>query len=156
MPKASIDIAQRGHHVSSTPEGETEAHKDAYRTDVDGLRAIAVLSVVLFHALPPRLSGGFIGVDVFFVISGYLIGAHVYRDVSAGKFTIARFYARRAKRILPALFGVLAFCCLLGPLLLSATELKAFGAFLLATLCSLSNMDACVWRQAICRSCCLI
>jgi peptidoglycan/LPS O-acetylase OafA/YrhL len=144
MPKSSSYVAATSHNRSSTTGGATEGVKGAYRTDIDGLRAIAVLCVVLFHALPPHLSGGFIGVDIFFVISGYLIGAHVYRDVSAGKFTIARFYARRAKRILPALFGVVAFCCLLGPFLLSATELKAFAAFLVATLCSLSNVDA--WR----------
>ncbi|MGH9560549.1 MAG: acyltransferase family protein, partial [Terracidiphilus sp.] len=64
----------------------------AYRPDIDGMRAIAILSVVLYHSGLVRLSGGFTGVDIFFVISGYLIGCHVWSELSAGTFSYQRFY----------------------------------------------------------------
>ena len=74
-----------------------------YRPEVDGLRAVAVIPVILFHASPTLLSGGFLGVDVFFVISGFLITALLLEDMAAGTYTLARFYERRVRRILPAL-----------------------------------------------------
>ena len=84
-----------------------------YRRDIDGLRGIAVLSVVLYHAGVPFLRGGYVGVDVFFVISGYLISALIYRDLMQGTFSLRSFYERRAKRILPALLTVVSvFICL--------------------------------------------
>ena len=76
-----------------------------YRPDIDGLRAIAVLAVVLYHFGLGGLSGGFVGVDVFFVISGYLITGIIHREMQRGEFTLVRFYERRARRIFPALFG---------------------------------------------------
>lgn len=79
----------------------------AYRREIDGVRAIAVVSVVLFHAGFRLFSGGFVGVDIFFVISGYLITGLLVADIDAGKFSLQRFYERRARRILPALFLVL-------------------------------------------------
>lgn len=78
-----------------------------YRADIDGLRALAIVLVVVFHAKLDALSGGFIGVDVFFVISGYLIASNIATDAAKGEFSVAQFYARRARRILPALFLVL-------------------------------------------------
>lgn len=78
-----------------------------YRAEIDGLRAVAVLPVILFHTGLRAFRGGFVGVDVFFVISGYLITSIILHDVSAGKFSLARFYERRARRILPALAVVL-------------------------------------------------
>ena len=75
-----------------------------YRSDIDGLRAIAVLSVVLYHFGIGGLQGGFVGVDVFFVISGYLITGIIQSELARGEFTLARFYERRARRIFPALF----------------------------------------------------
>jgi peptidoglycan/LPS O-acetylase OafA/YrhL len=76
-----------------------------YRADIDGLRAVAILAVLVFHIRPGLLSGGFVGVDVFFVISGFLIAAIIYRDVTgAGGFSLVRFYERRIRRIVPALF----------------------------------------------------
>ena len=82
-----------------------------YRREIDGLRAVAVIPVILYHAKFSSFSGGFVGVDVFFVISGYLITKILIGDLEAGRFSIARFYERRARRILPALFFVM-LCCL--------------------------------------------
>src|ERR1700691_20554 len=79
----------------------------AYRADVDGLRAISILAVIGFHAFPDSLPGGFVGVDVFFVISGYLISILIFINLKTGTFSFADFYIRRAKRILPALILVL-------------------------------------------------
>ena len=72
-----------------------------YRPDIDGLRALAVVLVMFFHAFPPRVPGGFVGVDVFFVISGYLISGIILSAKAAGRFSYAGFYARRIRRISP-------------------------------------------------------
>jgi peptidoglycan/LPS O-acetylase OafA/YrhL len=82
-----------------------------YRPDIDGLRAIAVLGVLWYHIDPAVLGGGFVGVDVFFVISGFLITSLIIKDLETGSFSIARFYERRIRRILPALFCMIAACC---------------------------------------------
>ena len=84
-----------------------------YRPEIDGLRAVAVVPVILFHAGFRSFAGGFIGVDVFFVISGYLITTIILSDMDKGAFSLATFYERRARRILPALFAVI-LCCLPG------------------------------------------
>ena len=78
-----------------------------YRREIDGLRALAVMPVLLFHAGFQRFSGGYIGVDIFFVISGYLITSIIIGELHTGTFSIAKFYERRARRILPALFLVM-------------------------------------------------
>ena len=78
-----------------------------YRADIDGMRAVAVLSVVVFHAFPDRLHGGFAGVDVFFVISGFLISTIIFENLHKANFSFAEFYARRIRRIFPALLIVL-------------------------------------------------
>jgi peptidoglycan/LPS O-acetylase OafA/YrhL len=85
-----------------------------YRPDIDGLRAVAVLAVIGFHAFPGWVPGGFVGVDVFFVISGYLISGLIIDETSQGRFSIITFYARRARRIFPALIAVLAAVLLFG------------------------------------------
>ena len=99
----------------------------AYRPDIDALRGIAVAAVVLFHAFPDALPGGFIGVDVFFVISGYLITGIVARDLEAGRFSLWRFYSRRVNRIVPALLAVLLACALAGWWLLLSGEYRMLG-----------------------------
>jgi hypothetical protein len=81
--------------------------RTAYRDDIDGLRAVAVLAVVIHHIAPAILPGGYVGVDIFFVISGYVITKIIHAELMEGVFTFAGFYARRARRILPALFAVL-------------------------------------------------
>ena len=98
-----------------------------YRPDIDGLRGIAVTAVVLFHAESPPFRSGFVGVDIFFVISGFLIGGIILRAVRSGRFSFANFYARRARRILPALVLVLSVTALLGASILDAEELRVLG-----------------------------
>ena len=111
-----------------------------YRSDIDGLRAFAILSVVLYHAGLRWLPGGFTGVDMFFVISGYLIGGHIFSEARAGSFSYLRFYQRRAKRILPAFYAVLLFTVVAALLLLSPLEARQFGRSAFAAALSISNI----------------
>ncbi|MBL9046629.1 MAG: acyltransferase [Tabrizicola sp.] len=111
-----------------------------YRSEVDGLRAFAVLPVILFHARVPGLSGGFIGVDVFFVISGFLITSLLADDLAAGRYSLIRFYERRARRILPALFVVLAASIPLAFILMLPSQLEDFFASVGAVVLFLSNL----------------
>lgn len=111
-----------------------------YRREIDGLRTLAVLPVILFHAGFEAFSGGFVGVDVFFVISGYLITKIILTELDAGKFSIIRFYERRARRILPALFTVMLICLVLGYVWLMPDEYKNFGQSLVATTLFSNNI----------------
>jgi peptidoglycan/LPS O-acetylase OafA/YrhL len=99
----------------------------SYRADVDGLRAIAVLAVVAYHFFPQWMPAGFVGVDVFFVISGYLISGIILERVEQGRFSLAEFYARRVRRIFPALILVLFVCVALGWGLLYSDEYRLLG-----------------------------
>jgi peptidoglycan/LPS O-acetylase OafA/YrhL len=112
----------------------------AYRPDIDGLRALAVLAVVLFHAGAGWLPGGFTGVDIFFVISGYLIGGQIHREASTGRFRFGGFYTRRVRRILPALFALLLVLYALGLLLLTPAELRELGKEAVPTVWGASNL----------------
>ncbi|WP_181885399.1 acyltransferase family protein [Trinickia dinghuensis] len=98
-----------------------------HRADIDGLRAVAVLSVIAYHAFPTMLSGGFVGVDIFFVISGYLIGGILLRGLKAETFSFIDFYVRRVRRIFPALILVLVFCLALGWKLMLADEYRSLA-----------------------------
>ncbi|NWG91727.1 MAG: acyltransferase [Parvularculaceae bacterium] len=98
-----------------------------YRADIDGLRGVAVLFVVAYHAFPELSPGGFTGVDIFFVISGYLITGLIPAEQAQGRFSFARFYARRVRRLFPALFVVLAATLVGGWLLLFPPEFEALG-----------------------------
>ena len=111
-----------------------------YRAEIDGLRALAVLPVILFHAGFEQFSGGFVGVDVFFVISGYLITTIIISEMAEGKFSIVNFYERRARRILPALFFVMAACLPFAWLWLTPNDLKDFGQSLVAVSTFSSNI----------------
>jgi peptidoglycan/LPS O-acetylase OafA/YrhL len=115
------------------------------RGDIDGLRAIAVLSVMLFHGGIEAASGGFVGVDVFFVISGYLITLHMISDIERGAFSIPRFYARRALRILPALFLMVGVTLALGWFLLLPRQYEATGHAAIATALFYPNVH--FWRE---------
>ena len=111
-----------------------------YRPDIDGLRAIAVIAVLGYHAFPARWPGGFVGVDVFFVISGYLITGLILSDLSAGRFTFFRFYGRRARRIFPALALVLSACAVAGWAFLLPDEWSQFGRQTFAGAAFISNL----------------
>src|ERR1700733_9907971 len=99
----------------------------SYRPDVDGLRAVAILAVVFYHYGFWQLSGGFIGVDVFFVISGFLITGLVHREMALAHFTIRRFYERRIRRIFPALFVMLAAATVAAAVLLFPTDFERYA-----------------------------
>jgi len=106
------------------------ARDTSYRPEIDGLRALAVLPVMGFHAGFALFTGGFVGVDVFFVISGYLITGIILSEQDAARFSLVRFYERRARRILPALFAMLAASSVLAWFRLLPSDLKAFGGSL--------------------------
>ena len=116
-----------------------------YRPDIDGIRAIAILSVVLYHAGVPQVPGGFTGVDIFFVISGYLIGGHIYSDLLTGSFSYLNFYRLRAKRILPAFYAMLAMTIMAALVLLSPFEAWEFSKSAIAATVSASNIY--FWRH---------
>ncbi|MGR9162623.1 acyltransferase family protein [Rhizobium leguminosarum] len=110
-----------------------------YRSDIDGLRAIAVLSVVLFHADSSWLPGGFVGVDIFFVISGYLISSIIRESLERHRFSFQEFYARRIRRIFPALITVLVATWIAGWWLLTADELMSLGRQTFAGMAFFAN-----------------
>lgn len=111
-----------------------------YRSDIDGLRAIAVILVVLYHVKMPFINGGFVGVDVFFVISGYLITSIIKDDIANGSFSFSNFYKRRIKRIIPALFVVCMASFIAGLFLLGNGDLISLSRSILASSLSLSNI----------------
>jgi len=118
------------HHHSAIP----------YRREIDGLRAIAIVPVLLYHAGFEWISGGYIGVDVFFVISGYLITSIILRDLAMQRFSMLHFYERRARRILPALFFMLGACTAAAWAWMTPEELRRFGQSLVAVQLFSSNI----------------
>ena len=117
-----------------------------YRPDIDGLRAMAVLSVVAYHAFPTTIQGGFIGVDVFFVISGFLISTIIFENLERGTFSFAEFYARRIKRIFPSLIVVLSLCLVFGWFSLLPDELNQLGKHVVAGAGFVSNLV--LWSES--------
>ncbi|MCE7527921.1 acyltransferase family protein [Polynucleobacter sp. IMCC 30228] len=117
-----------------------------YRPDIDGLRAVAVLAVVLFHAFPEWVPGGFIGVDIFFVISGFLISTILFESLSAGSFSFINFYSRRIRRIFPALITVLLVSLALGWCILVAREYQQLGKHVFGGASFLSNFV--LWKES--------
>lgn len=116
-----------------------------YRREIDGLRAVAVLPVILFHAGFSTFSGGYVGVDVFFVISGYLITTILINDLEKGRFSLLHFYERRARRILPALFVVMLACLPFAYMWMLPEQLKDFAQSLVAVVFFVSNVL--FWRE---------
>ncbi|MDC1498742.1 acyltransferase [Amylibacter sp.] len=117
-----------------------------YRPEIDGLRALAVVPVILFHAGSELFSGGFVGVDVFFVISGYLITTILIEDIENKRFSIVNFYERRARRILPALFFVMLVCIPFAWMWMVPSQMKDFSQSLVAVSLFASNIL--FWRES--------
>lgn len=117
-----------------------------YRPDIDGLRAFAVSSVLIFHAFPTVLPGGFVGVDVFFVISGFLISSIIFKEIDLRTFSFSNFYARRIKRIFPALITVLTSSYVFGWFYLFNDDFRRLGSHILRAAVFLSNFI--LWREA--------
>ncbi len=117
-----------------------------YRPDIDGMRALAILSVVTFHAFPDVLHGGFIGVDIFFVISGYLISKIIFESLERDRFSYVDFYVRRIRRIFPAFFVVLAACVAFGWYVMYADEFQRLGQEMVAGVAFFANLL--FWRES--------
>ena len=117
-----------------------------YRPDIDGLRAVAIVPVVLFHAGLGAFSGGFVGVDVFFVISGFLITGLIRHEIDGGRFTLANFYERRIRRLFPALFAMLFAASAVAAWLLLPADLVDFAKSVLAT--SVFGSNFLFWGEA--------
>lgn len=119
---------------------------ESYRTDIDGLRAVAVLAVVGFHAFPGVFRAGFIGVDIFFVISGFLISGILFKALAQNKFSFVDFYSRRIRRIFPALGLVLFFSLVIGWFVLLPNDYAQLGKHVLAGATFVSNLL--LWQEA--------
>jgi peptidoglycan/LPS O-acetylase OafA/YrhL len=130
----------------SSPARSAETAGTAYRPDIDGLRAVAVLSVVGFHAFPGGIRGGYVGVDVFFVISGFLISTIILKGLRDGSFTYRRFYARRVRRIFTALVLVLAASYAIGWYVLLPNEYEQLGKHIAGGAAFASNLM--LWGEA--------
>jgi len=124
--------------VAAPNSGEVVALR--YRPDIDGLRALAILPILLLHCGVTRLRGGFVGVDIFFVISGFLITAIMVRDIAEDRFSITRFYRHRIVRILPALLVMMAVTLVLGCIILLPNQLRDLGRSAAATSAFASNI----------------
>lgn len=117
-----------------------------YRPDIDGLRAVAILAVVVFHAFPQWIPGGFIGVDIFFVISGFLISSIIFSSLERDRFSLSEFYTRRIRRIFPALLVLLVACLVFGWFVLLADEYKQLGRHTYGGAGFISNLV--LWRES--------
>ncbi|WP_090383356.1 acyltransferase family protein [Pseudomonas anguilliseptica] len=117
-----------------------------YRPDIDGLRALAILPVVAYHAFPRFAPGGFIGVDIFFVISGYLISMIIFKSLMNNNFVFTEFYAHRIKRIFPALILVAGSCYTFGWFALLPDEFKQLGKHIAAGMGFVQNFV--LWKEA--------
>ena len=124
--------------TNQRPAGNTD--RQPYRADIDGLRAVAVLAVVCFHAAPTLAPGGFVGVDIFFVISGFLITGIIIREIDFGSYGTLRFYERRLRRIAPAFLMVGAFSAAVAALLYTPDHFELFGESLIASILIHANI----------------
>lgn len=151
MPVVLVTILHRiraaiaGTAEAVTAQGADFRSGSNYRPDVDGLRAIAVLLVVGYHAFPGWIAGGYVGVDVFFVISGYLISRLILERLKTGRFSLRDFYSRRVRRIFPALLLVLAAVAMAGAVLFQPDELAGLRNALLASGAFVPNIQT--WRE---------
>ncbi|KUI24303.1 acyltransferase [Mycobacterium sp. IS-1742] len=135
IPRASRPLPRRG----ATAGGRSSAPSRTFRADIEGLRAVAVLAVVLYHAGVPGLGGGFVGVDVFFVVSGFLITGLLWREITAGGVRLGAFYAARARRLLPAAALVLVVTAVGAVLLLPPLQARGVLADAIANALYVGN-----------------
>ncbi|HWG75628.1 MAG TPA: acyltransferase family protein [Steroidobacteraceae bacterium] len=142
----TVHQAGRGSRAARPQVDPRGSHILEYRPDVDGLRAIAVIAVVGYHAFPQLFPGGFVGVDVFFVISGFLISAIIFKHLARSEFSLLDFYARRARRILPALCIVLAVCLAFGYYVLLPDEFRTLGKHMAAAAGFAANLS--FWKDS--------
>ncbi len=136
MSSVKVSPSNLSHHLTHC----------AYRPDIDGLRAVAVLSVLIFHAFPHALRGGFVGVDIFFVISGFLISTIIFNNLKNDSFSFWEFYSRRIRRIFPSLITVLLFCFAFGWAGLLGDEFKQLGKHITAGAGFISNFA--LWGES--------
>src|SRR4051812_32000478 len=127
-----------GHSKSKT--------KMMYRPEIDGLRAVSIVFVLLFHAKFQAFAGGFVGVDIFFVISGYLITRNIVSDLERGSFSFARFYERRIRRLFPALLCTVALTFVIAALWFPPDTFQRLAKDAFTTLASVSNVY--FWRDS--------
>ncbi|HLX29486.1 MAG TPA: acyltransferase family protein [Casimicrobiaceae bacterium] len=140
MP-TSRPLNAAGKHRDAAMRGREAPHTSGdYRPDVDGLRAIAVLSVIFFHLDKKLLPGGFVGVDIFFVISGFLITRNILREIEHGRFSLLEFYRRRVKRIAPAMLVVVGATLFLAELLMLPEDARSAAKSAVASVASLANV----------------
>jgi peptidoglycan/LPS O-acetylase OafA/YrhL len=137
---SGVGGAQAGLRLEPSLRLGQRADAHEFRRDVEGLRGIAVLSVLAVHAFPQWMPGGFIGVDIFFVLSGFLIAGIVQRDIESGRFSVAAFYERRVRRLLPALCVVLAACLVTASLWTFPNEARQIGKHVAAGASFVSNI----------------
>lgn len=131
---------------AGTQQAERVLGAESYRAEIDGLRGVAVLAVIGFHAFPDYFPGGFVGVDVFFVISGFLISSIITRQLRRSTFTFSQFYARRIRRIFPALILVSTACLLFGAFALLPDEFEELGKHVASAASFVSNFT--LWRES--------
>lgn len=120
--------------------------KTSYRPDIDGLRAIAVIAVILYHFHIPYFQGGFVGVDIFFVISGFLITKNIVSQLDADKFSFTEFYSRRTRRLIPALLSVIILSFIAAAFLMSPDDMAAFSGSVVSAVAGISNFY--FWMQS--------
>jgi peptidoglycan/LPS O-acetylase OafA/YrhL len=140
----SVNIA--GYFLGSQKFTEPQGKDGGYREDIDWLRAIAVLPVVAFHFEIPGIWGGYVGVDIFFVVSGYLITGILRSEMASGNFTLAAFYERRVRRLLPALYAMVALTTLPAFVYLLASERAEFFRSIAAVVTFTLNIF--FWSQS--------
>jgi peptidoglycan/LPS O-acetylase OafA/YrhL len=142
---SSVTVSGTNGAVDPVRSADRTQHSD-YRPDIDGLRAVAILSVLAFHAFPELVPGGFVGVDVFFVISGFLISRIILAGLRDGTFSFLHFYARRVRRIFPSLAVILAASGALGWLLLLPAQYESLGKHIVAGAGFVSNIA--LWKES--------
>jgi peptidoglycan/LPS O-acetylase OafA/YrhL len=136
----ALPLSSRVQQERSSPRSEERNSAPKYRSDIDGLRALSILAVVAYHVFPEWIPGGFVGVDVFFVISGFLISTIIFKSLAKDNFSFVEFYAHRVCRIFPALIVVMAFCLVLGWDVLLPSEFEYLGKHIAASAGFVQNI----------------